>query len=301
MKFRTLLGLFIIVATIYGLMRLFPSKQKRSFSADLIAVDTANVTSILLLSSGNGREISLIREPTGWIASNSQINILANREMIHAILSVITSIKTQQIVATRQDQWKLYNIDSQKATRVRVFEENQLLEDFTISQLNGNSYVRLANEEEVYAVNETLATHFAQDFNAFRNGTLLKMQNGMEVTEIEYQFVDTTFYFTKTTNGWLQDTIPLNTEKVENYLTALRNISGETFADDFDEVQGSKDLYQILTLKGKTITEPFVITCYRDTNRTLPFIIQSNQNKEAFFASDSNGIYKQIFSNIKKF
>jgi len=301
MKYRTLLGLFIIIATIYGLMHLFPSKQKRSFSADLIAVDTASVTSILLSPGGNSGEITLKKEPTGWIASNGQINILASSDAVQNILNVMTSIKTQQVVATHRDQWTLYKIGPKQATRVRVYEGNQMIEDFSISQSTGNAYIRLANEEEVYAVDGALVIDFGQDFNAFRNRTLLKMESGMYVTEIEYQLVDTTFLLTKTSNGWMQDTMPLNVEKIENYLADLRNISGETFADDFDEVQGSKDLYQILTFKGKAITEPFVITCYRDTTRALPFVLQSNQNKEAFFASDSNGIYKQIFSKVNGF
>lgn len=307
MKNRTLIGLFIILTTIYGLTQLFPGKRARSFSATLVAIDTSKVTSILLTPKGTAMEISILREKNGWIASNGQLNVKAQTEMVQNLLATLTSISTNQVVAKKTAQWKDFEVEEKQGTHIRVYQGKKLLTDFILGKLDVNapmqqaiSYLRLNGENEVYAIEGLVTMNFAQDFNAFRNHTLLKMKADMEVMAFDYQERDTAFQFIKTNTGWKLGINSCDSMQVENCLNVLRKVEGERFADDFDEVQGSKFLYKILTLKGKNIEDSLVISCYRDTTRQLPFVIQSNQSPESFFASDSIGIYKQIFNPINK-
>lgn len=304
MKGRTLLGLFIILATIYGLTKLFSGKQALSFSANLVEIDTAQVTSILLTQKGHASEVSLLREGNNWIASNGQINVKAQTEAVQNLLRVLTHIPTNQIVAKKQEQWARYAVDEKQGVQVRVYHDRQLLADFVLgnpSSPSATCFLRLSGEKEVYAVDTLLAMRFEQDFNAFRNKNLLKIAAGAEVTAFDYQIQDSTFQFIKTKEGWKNGATTLDSMQVENYINVLRNVIGENFADDFDEVQGSKYLYKTLTIKAQALEEPLIITCYRDTTRQPSFILQSNQNPESFFASDSTGIYYKVFNKVNGF
>lgn len=304
MKKRTLIGLFIILATIYGLTKLFSDKQHLSFSAKLIEIDTTKITSILLTPKSSNYDISLWRENNNWIASNGQINVKAQAEMVQSLLRNLTTIQTNQVVAKKPEQWGSYAVADKQGTHVRVYQGLHLLADFILgnpSSPSPTAYLRLSGEHEVYAVDYFLVKSFEQGFNAFRNHNLLKMSTDTKITAFDYQIQDSILQFIKTPEGWKNGLITLDSMQVENYLQGLKNISGATFADDFDEVQGSKYLYKILTIKEKNIEEHFIITCYRDTMRSPAFILQSNQNPDAFFVSDSMGIYNQLFNKVNGF
>jgi hypothetical protein len=99
----------------------------------------------------------------------------------------------------------------------------------------------------------------------------------------------------------VNNTLPLDSTKVAGYLNVLRNISGTEFADDFDELQSNNYQYKTLTVKGNNILEPFIVRCYRDSTREKVYILHSNQNSDAYFASDSAGVYQRLFKGIVDF
>lgn len=311
MKNRTLIGLFIILATIYGLTQLFWKKQERRFSANLVEIDTSKVTSISLIPKGSATEIFLLRENGEWIASKGQINVKAPMGIVQTLLGMLPSIQTNQIVAKTPAHWHTYGVNENQGTHIRVYQGKNLLTDFILGKLDSSatlqhpiSYLRLADENEVYAIDGIVAMNFFYDFDAFRNRTLLNMEPFTDIAAFEAQAPDTTYQFIKKNIGWTLGNATLDSMQVENFLNGLRNLSGDTFADDFDEVQGSKFLFQTLTIKSKNNEDSLVIHCYRDTTRQLPFVIQSSQNPESFFSSDSTGIYQRIFSklnNLKNF
>lgn len=307
MRSGVLIALIILVLSGYGVYR-FYSQPVAPFSGTLIKVDTAQVTSILLETPPNRIEIALLRETTGWIASNGQTNIKASDAIVNSLLQALSDVKIKEVVATKAAAWTTFGVDDKQGVHVRVYEGKKLLDDLIIGKSDTDptsgqpiSYLRLSEEEEVFAVYGELALAFSQDFRAFRNRLLLQLTPDMHITMLEFETPDTLVKWTQTPAGWAAGTTILDSVSMAQYLRKLTQINGEIFADDFDEVQGSKYLYQVLKISGEYIELPFVITCYRDTTRNPPFIIHSNQNKEAFFASDSVGIYNTIFGKVNDF
>ncbi len=306
MRTGVLISIFILTLSGYGLYRFF-SQPQQPFHAHLMSLNTQEVTSLLIEKPGKA-ETSIFRESNGWIASNGQINLKASPTMIQALLQNLSQITIQEVVATERKFWKVYGVDAAQGVHVRVYQGTELLEDFIIGKSDTDpttqspiSYLRLTKGEEVYAVPGNLALDFNRDFTAFRNRLVLQMNPNVEIAALELHTLDTILQWVHTAEGWKNHAAVLDSMKMERYLQPLQYVASDAFADDFDEVQGSKYLYQILIITKKDNTEPFVITCYRDTTRKPTFIIQSSQNKETFFASDSLGIYHTIFGKVNDF
>ena len=80
----------------------------------------------------------------------------------------------------------------------------------------------------------------------------------------------------------------------------FNNVLGSQFADNFDELKAKDQLLKTLIIKGNNLLEPITIQCYLDTVNGNPFVIRSSQN-QAFFSSDSTGIYDRLFKNWNEF
>lgn len=309
MNNKRLLTIFLILLAVYGISKLFSGKRDRNFKTDLIKIDTSIVTSFSILAKGDSVETILTREPQGWIASKGKKTARATAESVNAFLANLVHISTDRITAKTRDKWAEYEVGEGQGTRVKVMQSEKVLEDFVAGRFNFNpqtraatSYVRLFNEEEVYAVDGFLAMGFSQNFDNFRNKLLLKLDDAAEITQIEYKTKDSTYLLTSTGKGyWSVDNgVGIDSAQMADYLRNLKSIFGDTFSDDFDELQAGRFDKQTLTLKGNNIPDAVTITCYTDTTKEKPFIIRSSQNLDDFFASDSSGVYNTLLAELQK-
>ena len=309
MNNKTLLILFLLLLGIYGLTKVFSGKKEKSFKTELIQVDTSKVSQIVIKPKAPEQgEITLKKEATGWIASQGNINVKATQNAVNSLLGNLVLIKTKHIAANKEEKWPDYEVQEGQGTLVKVYQGEKLLEDFVVGRFSYNqqtqsglSYLRLNGEKEVYAVDGFLTLTFGQQFNSYRNRGFLKMNPEMEITEFTYQRPDTSLNFVKANGQWvLNGLVPIDSTKMATYLSKLANLSGNDFADDFDELQAATLPSYSLSLKGNNILEPLSIHCYQDTSRAQPFVFRSNQNTEAYFSSDSTGLFKQVFIGLEE-
>ena len=310
MNNKNLLIIFIALLAIYGLSQVFSSKKDRSFKTELIEIDSTAVTAITIDPKGeDSPEFNLTREENGWIASRGNINTIATTAAINALLSNLQQIKTQRVAAKSPEKWPDYEVEEGQGIRIKVYKGEKLLEDFIVGRFSFNqqnrsatSFIRISDQNEVYAVDGFMAMTLGQGFDAYRNNTMLKLDPQVAITEFLIEEKDTAYNFTQTNGQWLlNNEIPLDSTKVSSYLTGLSNLSGAGFADDFDDLQASNLQFKRLTAKGNNLLEPIIINCYRDSTREKPFILQSSYNEEAYFESDSVGVYQLIFKDLNDF
>ncbi|NUQ26882.1 MAG: DUF4340 domain-containing protein [Saprospiraceae bacterium] len=306
---KTLLIVFVALLVLYGLNRLLSGRGDSNFNSELIKIDTAAVSAVnIIIKQPEEAEITLKREGADWIVSNGQLSVKAQSAAVEELLSAISLIKTNQIAATQAGSWADYGVDEEHGTQVTVYSNDKELESFVVGKFSFNpqtqtaiSFLRINGENEVYAIDGMQAMSLNKSFEGYRNLELLKMKRDMVVTSFNCELPDTTLRFSKTGGPWLLNgKTPLDSMDVENYLNTLRNLPGATFADDFDETRAEKFQYARLTLEGDNIPAPFVVDCYRDTSRQRPFILHSSHNRDAWFDSDTSGVYRQLFLNVKK-
>ena len=311
MNNRTLLVIFLLLLGVYGATKLFSRKgsSDRSFKTELIQIDTANVTSIVLQpKTDDFAEIILKKEGTQWLATQGNVTTKATSNAILSLLRTLTLIKTERVAAKSKEKWNEYEVAEGQGSRVKVYDGSTLLEDFIVGRFapnqqmqNGTSFVRLSSEDEVYAVQGFLSFTFNQGFNSFRDRGLLQLTPA-DITYFSFSSPDGTAININKTNGqWFYETTPLDSTKVANYLSNISNTSGNEFADDFDELQSTHLLNNTLTISGNNITSPIIIKSYATDNEELPYVIQSSQNTDALFRSKLDGVYEKLFKTVIDF
>lgn len=309
MNNRNLLIIFVILLVIYGITRLGSNKREGSFDANLITLDTTQINNIVIKTKGEENEISLKREGDAWLVSNGQISTQAVPSAIESILGNLANIQTTRIATKDAEKWKDYEVEDENGTRIKVYQDNKLLEDFIVGRFNfnqqtrsGTSYVRLADKNEVYAVDGFLTLTFGQGFDSYRDRSILKLPPEQEIVGLSFQAPEASYQLGKLGDQWqINGTEPADSAAVASYLNVLRNVSGNTFADDFDGLKASEYAFRSVAITANNSSQPHIINCYLDTTRTEPFIINSSQHPDVFFASDTTGVYERVFKDVKEF
>lgn len=302
MKNKTLLTIFISLLVVFLTSQFVFEKKKRTFKTELIQLDTSAITSILLYpKSDNQEEMLLIKEDDFWAISKGNVTNRANQGAASSVLRNLALIKTKRVASKSPDKWADYEVEETSGSRIKAYAGDKLLEDFIVGRFNFNqqtrqgvSYVRLTGENEVYAVDGFLSMTLSQGFDAYRNKEILKV-NQADLTQISINRAGTTTILQKKGTVWTQDGVPVDSTTIDNYINGLQSISGNTFADDFEDLQTNEMLFKTLALEGNNIATPILIKAFRDTTRTAPFVIQSSLNPNNYFESVENGIFEQLF------
>lgn len=307
MNNKTLLIVFIALLAVWGISQMNTGKQNRSFKTDLIQIDTASVTTINLYPKSDGQqEITLSRENGMWAATQGMVTTKANQNAVNSLLGNLNLIKTKRVAAKKPEKWKDYEVEESTGSRIKVYAGSQLLEDFIVGRFSFNqetrtglSFVRLTKAEEVYAVDGFLSMTMSQGFNAYRIKDFLKL-NPSDITGLSLTNNDgSTVNFTALNGQWTKGEIPIDSTAMANYLSGIKNAYGSDFVDGLDETTLSGQLYKNLVITGNNMVEPIAINCYRDINRTQPFLLRSSQNKDAIFSSGEDGLFEKIFIGLE--
>ena len=305
MKNKTLLLIFLLFLIGFLASQFIFEQKKRIFKTALIQLDTTAITTILLYpKSDHQKEILLKKEQEFWVISRGNVTNKANPASVSAILKNLSLIQTKQVATQSQEEWGAYGVEEKNGNRIKVYAGAQLLEEFIVGRYKGNqqtkagiSYLRLAGEEEVYAVDGLLSRIMGQGFEAYRNKIILNT-HPRDLTQITINTLDsleTTTILQKNGAVWTQDNGPIDSTTLVNYLYGLQQINGNTFADDFEDLQSNDKLFKTLTIAGNNLTPPILIKAFKDTTRIPPFVIQSSLNPDNYFESEEYGIVEQLF------
>ncbi len=296
---RTLLIIFLALLGIYGISKLAGGRKTRSFKAELVRVDTTDVDRIVIQAPGEPEFTLTLQDGGKWYVTNGKVSAPALRSVVTPLLATLTEIRAQRVAAKSPERWKDYQVDSTQGTRIRVYDGNRLLEDLVVGKFNfdpqlqsATAYVRLGEAPEVYAVDGFVAMNLAQDFDSFRKKTITKLDRNA-LTRIACQG-EPAWELRRDSTRWLLDGEPADSTAVARYLSSITTVSGHEFADDFDpNVAGTPE--KVLRITRKDSQPEVVIECWRDTTREKPFVIHSSLNPDAFFTSDSSGVFKRLF------
>ena len=310
MNNKKLMLVLLVLVGIYGLSQVFSSEKDRSFNSDLIQLDTAAVNSLVLNTKADGFEtVKLQKENGNWLISKNNFTTKASSNAVNNLFNSLTTIKAKRIVAKNPDKWVDYEVEEGKGSRIQVFENGTVKEDFILGRFNFNqqtrsatSYIRLNNENEVYAIDGMTTMGLTQNFDAFRNKQLVSVNtNDLKIIRIEDNNSENSLELKKLNNTWSIDENPVDSTKIAEFTKGLANLAGAEFINDFDELKANELLFQQLTITADNLIEPISIQCYQDTARAKPFIIHSSQNPDAYFASDAAGIYARLYKKMEDF
>lgn len=166
--------------------------ETRTFRKNLVSIDTSNITALLLYpQKEQGQEIKFEKTGNEWDMTSSDgntspIDAMAIQQMIGTLLT----IKPERVAGRGKEKWENFEVDNAKGTRVKVIEGSEETLDIYIGKFSVNqsqqqtppqggtpgqlnqqpqitSYVRLAEDDAVYAVNGLLNMNFNRSASDF--------------------------------------------------------------------------------------------------------------------------------------
>src|SRR5690606_19874513 len=86
----------------------------------------------------------------------------------------------------------------------------------------------------------------------------------------------------------------LDSAKAAQYLSQITNVMGTGFAEG--PPQGPP--YRTLEINANHLTTPLTVDLYATADTTQPFVLHSSANPDAWFTSDSMGLYQRLFTKF---
>lgn len=289
MRKRTLFFLLLFLLLAYGGIRYLIGKSGLLFETQLIAIDTSAVTAISLFPERSAQqEILLKKEGKTWIASQGNRSVKATFRAITPLLAKLADIESHHIVTKDLTEWENYGVGADQGIRIRVFSQGDLLEDFLIGRIQYledstvYTYIRLWEDEEVYAVEGPIAQALSPGFDSFRSKSLLDIDPD-DVREIRWE-----------PKGLDSALVYVRSAQVDSFLQTISALEGRAFADSFDPVRDAGLLEGRITFFASDWDAPVEVAYYRDSLEETPFIFYSTRNPDNYFSSDSAGLFRSL-------
>ncbi len=307
MNNKALIFILLGLLAIYGLSQVFSGNGESSFDPEFIKVDAEQVTKVVIhAKSDNQEEATLTKGEDGWTLSKGGQTYPAAQDAVDNLLSNLKSLKTSFIAAKSADKWAEYELEDGTTSHITAYGGDKVLADFHIGKFTVNqqaqqitSFFRVAGDDNVYAVIGMEGMMLGQGSSSYRDKALLKLEIG-EIESLQLEG-DAAYQVTKSGSGWLLDnSTPLDTNTVKNFLMNLREMSGEAFVDGFDEVLNNDKLLKTLTIGGSNMPAPVTVRCWVNDGGEKPFVIQSSQYPTSYFASDSTRLFTRVFKPVSE-
>ena len=174
-SFRVLLYILIALTCLTVISQIAKKMNgERTFRSELAAFDTARVTNLAISDVKNGnKSIELIKTGNGWKMKANGREYSTDMNYIKSMIWELTQLKAERIAATGRNKWKEFEVTDSIALRVTVKGKSRTLADLLVGKFSYQppsnpydqqgkmtSYVRIAGEKEVYAVNGFLQDEF---------------------------------------------------------------------------------------------------------------------------------------------
>jgi membrane-associated HD superfamily phosphohydrolase len=304
--------ILIIILILLGIILVFTElfhKTEKNLKTNIADFDIENVAKIKIKSKTEESITLTKKDSENWRVSKSDKEYKANLNIVNNYLNELSKIKSQRLAAKSKDKWDEYEVTDSSALKIKLFDsKNKSLLDILIGKFSykqitdqygrnnaqGISYIRLADEKEIYAVDGFLPMSLDKKLDDWRNKLLCKL-NKDDIKSINFTYPDSSFSLNFRDSLWYAGDMQVDAKKVENYLTKLQNKNGGKLNNNFKPV--SNPIYQ-LKIEGDNLTN-ISINCYKTEDDKL--VIQSSLNSEALFESDKDGLVNQIFKSLQNF
>lgn len=310
---KTLIIILVVLVGIFALVRIFRTPTQRSnMRKELVSLDTATVTQIKLTPKSESAELTFTREGKNWTLKKGDKTYNVEQSSVTSILGQLVKLTPQKMVSRKKEKWSDYQVGD-SSTRVQVFAGSDAVADLKIGRIGFNqnpaqmqqqqyggggfgggfTYVRVADEDEVYTVDGFLESSFNRQLNDFRNKTLIRI-NKDYLTKISFNYPDSGFVAENRDKKWWIGTVAADSNKMKAYLNQLGFKNATSFADDF-VANRQPDLS--LVVEGTTGT----LATLQAWKRENDWVFASSQQANVYFSSEGSGLFQTLFERKKNF
>lgn len=304
-----LLIVFVILIAVFLLVRYFNNtRTKGNFDPNVINLDTAEITEILLYPQiNNQQEIRLFRDNNIWKAQKGALSVNAKKPTVMALIIGIQNIKPTRLAGRTEEKWEKFSVNDSLASKVKIILKNGeeiglLIGKFSYKQaLQKNpyqqqgfqtiSYFRVEGQDETYATDDFLTMTFNRDFNAFRDQTFLKTKSE-NIRKLSFKMPgDSSYYLIKVDSVWMLDSYKTDEAKVKQLISKLGMNNQNQFVDS---LKMENDPEYSLVIEGDNMNAIKIESFELDSSNVL---MKSSMNEEALFKVAKSGLFNDLFKS----
>jgi hypothetical protein len=289
---------FALLLLIVVLIFVFGGESERTLRENLVELDTAKVDKVLIQpSKGPANMVKLIKKEDGqWKVELSEGKMApVPKKKMENLFNQLSSIKPKSLAARDQNKWGEYQVDS-TATIVKVYEAGDKALDLHVGRFNFqqprmmSTYVRLAEDVNIYEVEGYLAPTFNKAVDSWRDGRLIKTQKEKWESLIFDYPADSSFTMKKIGGEWNVFGTQVDSAETAKYLRNLSRLNSSNFLSNLnrDALSNPTHHLTINTSDGESIE----IKGYKQGSG---YAITSSQNQEAIFDGSKNKLRSKIF------
>ena len=314
---KTLVILLVIVLAIYFLAGMFENDE-RTFRSDLVSVDTAKITKIVITPQiGGGDEITFTKTGSDWELKSAGKSYKSDKNTIKNILTKLSILRPERVAAIEKSKWKEYEVTDSTSTRVTLYSGDKAESEIYVGKFSYtqppkvqgmpqqqqgqgkmSTYVRLAGEDEVYVVDGFLKMDIQPKVDAYRDKNLLTAKTE-DLTKLSFHYPNNdNFTLNLVDNKWMINGMEADSTETVKYLNKLKRVSSSTFMDD------AKPLSQTPTHSvkiGGNNMIPVEIKAYPIMDTVNLFIMTSSRNPDAKFSGGKNKLFDKVFPSKEDF
>lgn len=265
-------SLVLALATSWG----WSSSSSAAFQEDLLSVDTAQVQSVRI-DRANEATVRLHRSMDGWQVSSSDTSTgyPASTQAIDRLFSTLPSLSVNAVATRQADKHARYGVDS-TGTRVTFLDDDderlgqlyigrtQRQQPQSAGQQPGMqpqrrgsllTYVRPADQSDVYSVEAPLRSVVDKDLTAWRDKQIWALDRS-QIRRIEFVYpADSSFTIERaapsdtgaavTPNTWISSGDTLSTRSVRPLLRTLSSPQASGFVEELSPDTFGEALYTI--------------------------------------------------------
>lgn len=306
---KTLIILLLILGGIYLVTKL-TEKEDRTFRSEMVTIDSAEVTKMLIMPKlgSDGQEVILSKTGSEWKLESDGKTYKADPTSIKNILAELMRMKSERVAAVEEIKWDQYEVSDSTGTRIQLFNNNKMISDlyvgkFEYTQPKGpqnpnqqnrgkmSTYVRPAEDNSVYVVDGFIKMSIQPNVNAYRDKTLFSA-NKDDITKITYNYSNNNnFVLTKENGIWLLDGMPTDSIKTSLYLNKLSKVTSSNFIDDVEPFSNVPAFR--IKIEGNNIL-PAELNAF-PADSTNKFVITSTRVPDAQYSGLKAGLFERIF------
>jgi len=290
---KILIIVLLVLAGIFALSRIFrASSREGNLPKELLSLYSAAVTEIKIYpNTEKNKEVTLLREGKNWAVKMDNRNATAERGSVTGAMGQFIHLKPLRLISKKKTKWKEYSVGD-TSTQVKFMKGGELLADLRIGKIGFNqqpgqqqfspggvfTYVRLSNQDEVYAVEGFLESAFDRSYNDWRDKAFLRLKQNT-ITKVVFTYpADSGFVIEKRDKKWWLGTAEADSVKVKGFLSQLEYKNAATFADDFSDKANPQAVIQFNGTAGTLAT----VQAWR---RTDDWAINSSHQSGIYFSS----------------
>ena len=302
----TLIIIIVLLGALVAFDKLYLEKKSEStFSDQFVKIDSAAVKQISIYPKAEkGKEIKIIKGAKGWELQNDKVKTVPDSMSVVGLIKSFADIKSNALVATDKSGWEEYKVDDTSGTRIKFTMADGKTYDMIVGKFgynqatrSGTTYIRHADDENVYAIDGFLSMSVNRPFSSWRNRTFISGDNH-NWNKLTFSYLaGNSFVLERSGNTWLVNGQPADSAKVIQYLNRLSHMSNGNFADQY--TPSSTPVYS-LTIEGNNQPAPITVVAY-PADSIQKFILHSSLNNDAYFSDKGSNITQQVFVGSDSF